>query len=193
MRTLRTVRFRKPAPEIIAIGGTPEKRDAQNRLIVPVYSEFFTALKDNMMQTNAMFDSLKQEIEASVSPYPVDEKIVLSVYGSSEQCGDDMREGAIIGFRKYIYGCMRRTSKACSAHFFSFLTAFLTGVLIELCLYCWFPNALPTWIGNTLEIIAWAFVWQFAVYVAFEYRSERNEIRRLEQILRIEYMFRHDE
>ena len=191
MRTLRTVRFRKSTPEIYAIGGTPEKRDAQNRLIVPVYSGFFTALKDNMMQTNVMFDSLKQEIEASVSPYPVDEKIVLSVYESSEQCDDDTREGAIIGFKKYIYGCMRRASKVCGAHFYTFLTACLIGILIELCLYAWFPNFLPEWIGNMLEIIAWVFVWQFVGYLFFEFANERKTVRRLDQILHIEYVFHH--
>lgn len=191
MRTSRTVRFRTPKEEIYTTGGFPEKRDAQNRLIVPVYSEVFSSLRDNMMHTNAMFDLLKQEIDASIAPYPIDEEIVLSVYESSDQCAEGTREGAIIGFKSYICGCRRRTSKLCRIHFFTFLTAFLIGVLIELCLYCWFPNLLPEWIGNTLEIVAWAFVWQFAVYLAFEYASERKEVKRLDQILHIEYVFHH--
>lgn len=189
MRTFKTITFNKPKDNIAAIGAA--KRDAQNRLVVSVYSGFFSSLTDNVMCTNVMFDTLKREIDASISPYSVKENIVLNVYESSAAPAPDAWESTLVGFQKYITVYRERKKATLKAHLTTFTLLFLCGVLIEFLIYGAFPQALPLWIANTLDIIAWVFVWQFAAYMAFEFAKERKGIQRLSQILQIEYQFKH--
>ena len=191
LKSIRTV-FRPKSGEepAVAISSTA-KRDAQGRLVVPVYSGFFSSLTENVMCTNVMFDSLKKEIDASVMPYSAGEDILLTVYESSEKATEDVRESVIVGFRRYLAACRQRAESALKKHLFVFFVMFLAGVLIEFFLYGAFPDLLPLWIANSLDIVAWVFIWQFAAYLAFEFVSEIRQIRRISQLIRIEYVFRH--
>ena len=190
MRTSRTVIFSRIKDDSIAAAGTA-KRDAQNRLVVPVYSAFFSSLTDNVMCTNAMFDALKKEIDASVSPYSVKERIVLTVYESSAASAPDVRESVLIGFRRYVGAYLQKKKATLKMRLITFTGLFLLGVLLEFLIYEVFPGILPLWIANTLDIIAWVFVWQFAAYMVFEFAKERKGIKRLSQILQTEYRFKH--
>ena len=188
MRTSRTVTLNALS------GGVPTynaKRDKAGNLVVPLYSGFFSSLTDNVMCTNTMFDGLYREITSSVSLYPLKESILLNVYESSQTANDDVRESVLVGFRKYIMQFRQKAITGFRTHLVLFSLLFVIGVLMELLMYGVFPGVLPLWIENTLDIVAWVFVWQFAAYMAFEFAKEIKAIRRFNQILNIQFVFRH--
>lgn len=191
MRTSRTVKSSQLPDYFSAKAPSDAKRNEQNRLIVPVYSEFFSGLTDNVMYTNSMFENLKKEIDDSVSLYSSKEDIVLTVYESSSVSDENIRESALIGFKKYIQLNKQKAVSRLKTHLFTFLLFFVIGVLMEYLLYGAFPAALPGWVESTLDVFACVFVWQFVAYMAFEFEREITNIRRFTQILRMEFVFRH--
>lgn len=165
------------------------KPDGKNKLVVPVYSGFFSSLENNVMCTNAAYDELRDEIDASIQPYSTKKDIVLAVYESSD-ADSDVRESVLMGFERYIAHYKKRESFELKLHFSLFLSLFIIGVLIEFLLYETFADMIVDWIVNTLDIFAWVFIWQFAEYLAFDFAKEIKNVNRLKQILRIEYVFK---
>ena len=167
------------------------KRDSQGRLVVPFYSRFFSSLSENVMCSNAMYNELKEEIEASVCIIPASERVVLTVYESSPFSDDSTRESVLIGFRKYIARYSEMKNSMLRRSFITFLLLALFGVLTEFLNYNVFLNALAEWVCNLIDVSATVLIWQFVAYLAFEFSQERKYIRRLKQIMQAEYAFRH--
>ena len=187
MRTSRTINFHNytdPSGKI----KDPKRKDG--KLSVPMYSGFFSSVTDNVMCTNAMYGNLQKEIESTLYLYPEKEDVLLTVYESSA-ANDDTKESIVVGFRKYVAMCLDRAKSSLKLHLIVFTALCVIGVLIEFFMYGAFPDLLPVWVQNVLDIVAWVFVWQFAAYMAFEFLKEIKVIQRLDQILHISFVFRH--
>ena len=186
MRTSRTIDFSK--------SDEPKKKKSMRhpggKLSIPMFSGFFSALTDNVMCTETMYGSLQTEIEGTLSVYSEKEPVLLTVYESSSS-SEETKESVLIGFKKHIVQCLNRAKNTFKLHLITFAALCAIGVVLEFLLYGAFPGALPLWVQNVLDIVAWVFVWQFAAYMAFEFIKEIRTIRRLDQILHIEYIFRH--
>ena len=188
MRTSRSIDFHKFTP-----GGTRRPGNIRyqgNRMSIPLFSDFFSSVTDNVMCTNAMYGNLYKEIESTLSVYSEKEPVSLTVYESSSS-GEDLKESIVVGFRKYITQCVDRAKSSFKMHLITFTALCVIGVLIEFLLYGAFPDFLPLWLQNVLDIVAWVFVWQFAAYMAFEFVKEIKTISRLRQIQQAEFIFRH--
>ena len=187
MRTLRAIDFQK----FTASAGKPDKiKRKGDRLSIPMFSDFFSSVTDNVMCTNTMYGNLQKEAESALSVYSEKEAVSLTVYESSA-ADDGIKESIVIGFRKYIMQSIRRAVNSFKMHLITFTSLCAIGVLIEYLLYGAFPDFLPLWLNNVLDIVAWVFVWQFAAYMAFEFIKEIKNIRRLRQIFDAEFVFRH--
>ena len=187
MRTSRTIDFGKNT-------GSPGKAETikyrGDRLSIPMFSDFFSPVSGNIMCTNTMYGNLQKEIENTLSVYPENKPVSFTVYESSSS-GEDVRESIVIGFKKYIFQSILRAKRSFKWHLITFTAMCAIGVLIEFLLYGAFPEFLPLWLQNVLDIIAWVFVWQFAAYMAFEFFKEIKAIRRLRQIHQATFLFRH--
>ena len=115
--------------------GVAVKRDERGRLVVPVYSGFFSSLTDNVMCTNAMFEMLKKEVDSSVAPYSPKEEIVLTVFESSSGSDEDVKESVLVGFRRYITFYRKKAVSELRTHLLLFTLMFAVGVLMEFLLY----------------------------------------------------------
>ena len=191
MRTSRTIDFKKIFDKKEVSMVTTTKRDKDGRIIVPLYSDFFSSLTDNVMCTNAMFQSLHDEINVSISPYNRKEQIVLDIYESSETESESVRESVLVAFRKYIFHYIKMARTELIKRTILFLTVALVGAAAEFLLYGLFPDTVVLWLNTVIDIVAWSFVWQFSSYMAFEFIGEIKNINRLKQILFIEYKFIH--
>ncbi len=189
-RISRTIRFSRLSDISVASTVNSQRRDKLGRLIVPLYSQFFSTLSENVMFSNKMFQGLYEEIEASLCVYSTEEQIVLTVYESSASSDDSIRESALIGFKKYIQQYLKRKISMLKHSFVTFLSFALLALLIEFFNYNVFFNILPEWICNLIDVSATVLIWQFVAYLAFEFSQERKTIRRLRQISKIEYVFR---
>ena len=191
MRNARTVDFSH-----VSRGGRSNadqacKLDEEGRLVVSLYSDFFSSLTDNVMCTNAMFENLKKEIEGSVALYAAKSRIALTVYESSKTADDDVREIVMAGFKKYIAQYKARAYSTLKWNTLTFLAIAVIGILLEYFLYQLFPDVFPVWISNLLDIAATVMIWEFVAFIAFEFSREVAGIRRLNQILDVKYTFRH--
>ena len=187
MRVSRTIDFHNNSG-VAAKAKNIKRRNG--KVSVSMYSDFFSSLDDKVMCTNAMFGNLQKEIESTILPYSEKEPISLTVYESSA-CSDDTKESVVIGFKKYITQCLERARITFQRHMIVFSLLCAVSLLLEFLLYEVFPGLLHVWIQNVLDIVAWVFEWQFAAYMAFESVKEIKAIRRFDQILQIEYIFRH--
>lgn len=190
-KTSRTVNFSRLWDTPTANVTDSVRRDSQGRLIVPFYSKFFSSLSENVMCSNAMFNEFKEEIEASLCVYPRNEQIVVTVYESSSRTDDSTRESVLVGFKKYIIQYSEMKIAVLKRSFVSFLLLALFGMLVEFLNYSIFPDVLPGWICNLIDVSATVLIWQFVAYLAFEFSQERKYIQRLRQIVQGEYVFRH--
>ena len=166
------------------------RKDKCGRIIVPLYSQFFSSLTNDMLYTNNMFEDLKREITMSISAYSPKEKIHLSIYESSK-VDDDIRESALIGFKRYISIYYKKMIAFTQKYLFSFLILAFVGIISIYLVHNVFSNLLSEWIRYLLDIISTVFVWEFVSYLAFEFPKSISDIARLKQILQIEYTFRH--
>ena len=185
MRISRTVNFQN-----IYSFGKKKRVNRQGQISVPMYSDFFSSLRDTVMCTNTTFSNLHREIDSTLSTYSEKASVVITVYESSS-CSDDTKESVLVGFRKYIARCLARARASFRLHLIMFTALAAVGVLLEFLLYGAFPELLPTWALNVVDIVAWVFVWQFAAYMAFEFVKEIKTIRRFDQILHLKYTLRH--
>lgn len=190
-RISRTIHFSRLSENTVASTVDSQRRDKLGRLIVPLYSRFFSTLSDNVMYSNAAFHALYEEIEASLCVYSINEQIVLTVYESSASSDGSMRETVLIGFKKYIHQYLKRKTAMLKHSFFTFLSFALLAILIEYLNYTVFSNALSEWVCNLIDVSATVLIWQFVAYLAFEFSQEKKAIRRLKQISQMEYVFRH--
>lgn len=187
MRTSRTIDFHKYTDSSAKVKNPKRK---EGKLSVPMYSGFFSSVTDNVMCTNAMYGNLYKEIESTLYLYSEKEDVLLTVYESSLS-NDDTKESIVVGFRNYVAKCLDRAKSALRLHLIMFTALCAIGVLIEFFMYGIFPDLLPLWLQNVLDIVAWVFVWQFAAYMAFEFLKEIKGIQRLGQMLHISFVFRH--
>lgn len=190
-RTSKTLDFSRLFGSFTASTTDSVRRDAQGRLIVPLYSSFFSSITKNVMCSNVMFQAFMEEIKASLSVYSTEERVLLTVYESSDSADDDTRESVLVGFKKYAAQYLKRKSALLNRSFLSFMLLALFGVLIEYLTYNVFPGVLSEWICNLIDISATVLIWQFVAYMAFDFSQSLKSIRRLRQILQIEYVFRH--
>lgn len=182
MRIFRTIKASE-------LSDRKRRKDGVQRVLL--YSGFFSSVKNNIMCTNAMYETLLKEITGSLAPYSEKDSIELAVYHSSS-ASDDVRESVLVGFRKYVDRLKRMASSRIKFHFSLFFGIFALGVLIEFLLYGG-VLALPEWINNVFDIVAWVFVWQFAAYMTFEFSKEKRQADRLQQIENIAYDFTYFE
>lgn len=187
----RTIDFNEIIQDVTAGIEETDKRDKDGRIVIPLYSSFFSSLSSNIMCTNAMFESLKQEIVTSISMYSTKERIVLSIYESSNNIGSDIRDGVLIGFKKYINQSKKKAILKTKKYFFSFLSLALLGMLILHIFYNKFPNMLSTWGYKISDIASTVLIWEFVTYLAFEFPKEITNILRLRQISQITFTFKH--
>ena len=173
--------------DLLTLNNAKQKED---RLSVPMYSDFFSSLTDNVMCSNNMYDSLQKEIESTLSVYSEKKSVTLAVYESSSSSADT-KESVVIGFRKYIAQCLDRAKASLKMHLLTFTFLAAVAVGIEYLVYGVYSDYLAIWVQNSLNIVAWVFGWQFAVYMTFEFFKEIKAIRRLDQILNIEFVFNH--
>lgn len=191
MRNARTVNFSRLFGKTGASTGRAFRRDGEGRLVVPLYSKLFSSLTENVMCTNAMFESFKEEIEDSIALYPAKERISLMIYESSEAADDSVREIVLIGFKKYITQYKEKSVAQLKLNALTFLGIAVIGILLEYFLYSVFPDAFSEWIYSLLDITATVLIWEFVAFLAFEFTKEVAAIRRLSQILDIKFIFRH--
>ncbi len=190
-RTSKTVDFSRFLGAFTASTTDSVRRDAQGRLIVPLYSRFFSSISENVMCSNVMLKEFMEEIEASLNVYSTDERVLLTVYESSDSADDETRESVLVGFKKYAAQYLKRKTAMLHRSFLSFLLLALFGVLIEFLNYNVFAGILSEWVCNLIDISATVLIWQFVAYLAFDFSQALKDIQRLKQILQIEYVFRH--
>lgn len=190
-RTSRTIDFSRLSDVFIASTTDSVKRDDQGRLVVPLYSKFFSSLSENVMCSNAMLHEFLEEIEASLCVYSTNEKVILTVYESSDSADESTLESVLVGFKKYVVQYLKMKTARLKRGFVSFLLLALFGVLVEYLDYIVFPGLLPEWVCKLIDISGTVLIWQFVAYLAFDFSQERKIIRRFRQILQIEYVFRH--
>ena len=167
------------------------RRKHGGRAVVSMYSDFFSRVTGNMMVTANMYELLNTEIQSVIYSYSVKENILLRVYENSPSATELNMEGILVGFHRFLAANRKKAEHDLKVRFFGAFLAFVIGILMEYLLYGVSGLILPEWIRASLDIIAWVLVWQFAAYVAFDMVSEIRKIRRLAQIERIEYEFRH--
>ncbi len=187
MRTSRSIEFYKYTD---SSGKVKKAKHRGNRLSIPMFSEFFSSVTDNIMCTNTMYSNLQKEIGSALSVYSEKEPVSLTIYESSSS-SEETKESILIGFKKNITQCIYRAKITFKMHLITFSALCAIGILTEFLLYGAFPDSLPLWLQNVLDIVAWVFVWQFAAYMAFEFIKEIKVIRRLKQIQQAEFIFRH--
>lgn len=190
-RTSKTVDFSRLLGSFTASTTDSVRRDAQGRLIVPLYSRFFSSISDNVMCSNIMLKEFMEEIEASLSVYSANEQVLLTVYESSDSADENTRESVLVSFKKYAAQYLKRKTALLNRSFLSFLLLALFGILIEFLNYNVFSGILSEWVCNLIDISATVLIWQFVAYLAFDFSQALKDIRRLKQILQIEYVFRH--
>ena len=66
MRTSRSIDFHKFSGSSGKVNNTKHRR---SKLSVPMYSDFFSSVTDNVMCTNTMYGSLQKGIESTLSVY----------------------------------------------------------------------------------------------------------------------------
>ncbi len=186
MRISRTVDFRSSESSAKA----KKVKRKGGKISASMYSAFFSSLNDTVMCTNAMFGDLQKEIESTILPYSEKEPIALTVYEAAT-CSNDTKESVLIGFNKYISQRLANAKWIFKKHIITFSALCAVSAVLEFLIYAALPGILPLWIRNMCDIVCWVFVWQFAAFMAFEFAKELRAIRRFNQILNIEYSFRH--
>lgn len=186
MRTSRTVELNES--DEIVIGRRKSNRGPQK---VAIYSDFFSRLSDNVMYTNYMFDKLLTEVKGSLALYSTKDDITLTVFESSAEQDESIQESAIIGFRKYVSDLKAVEKTRMLNHFFFFFGFCLVGVILAYLRFEVLQDILPVWVDSLLDITVCVIVWQFVAYLAFEFKNELRNIRRLDQIAKIQFTFRH--
>ena len=170
--------------------GAPHRRDAQGRLHAALYSALFSESAHRPLWSNAMFKSLKNDIEDAIQFISTKEKVVLDIYETGVSTELD-RERALIGFRKYMNENQRGTKKELASHLTTFTVFLLIGVAFILYLFAADTAWMPDWCFQLVNIIANVFIWQFVGYMAFQFPIERKALSRIRQILSVEYEFHH--
>lgn len=164
-------------------------RDEDGRMHVPCYTSFFSEMNGTVMRSYSDYANFRKEINASLEPFKVQDPVVIDVFELTPSTEFD-RETATIGFRKYISACYsiaRRDFIRRQLLFFSFL---IIGIVIITMLYGVLSDLLPPWLFYCIETIGTVFIWQFAGYVVFERHSERKNLIRLKQMIKLEFDFK---
>lgn len=164
-RTSKTVDFSRLLGAFTASTTDSVRRDAQGRLIVPLYSRFFSSISDNVMCSNIMLKEFMEEIEASLSVYSANEQVLLTVYESSDSADENTRESVLVSFKKYAAQYLKRKTALLNRSFLSFLLLALFGILIEFLNYNVFAGILSEWVCNLIDISATVLIWQFVAYL----------------------------
>lgn len=167
------------------------KRDENGKIHVAVFSKVFSEANEHLLTSNSMYANLLADVKPCFEPYPTKENIVLEVYETKES-DDFVRESVVIGFRRYVSGCLKSLCDELRNRIILFSSFLLIGVFVEILIFGILPeNAMPEWLSQTLHIFASLFIWQFGGYVAFEFLGESKKISRFKQIQKADIAFKH--
>lgn len=165
-------------------------RDPLGKVHVAMYSKLFSESAVLPLWSNSMYQSLRYDIENSIDLFNTREKIMMDIYETGESTDLD-RERALIGFHKYMKDCYLGSKRQNTAHLLLFLVFLLLGLALIFLLYSLCPQWIPQWIFILMDTVAAVFIWQFVGYMAFEYPVERKKMRRIRQIIGLEFTFHH--
>lgn len=165
-------------------------RAKDGRVHIAMHSNIFSEVKHNLIASNSMYADLLNDIQASVEPYSTKEKITIDLY-ETEKTDEFTKDSVIVGFRKYVNGCLYSLRKQHLFRFSLFGSFLLIGILIEFILYgvIGYGN-MSDWVFKSIEVLGTLFIWQFGGYLAFEFLGEMKNIYRYKQALEIEFNVR---
>ena len=159
------------------------------KINVPMFSDFFSRCEKNPLCTNGMYEAFKREVIASVELYKPRQELTLVIY-ENEPASDLSHEMTLVGFRKYVSLCYKKQKKTLLKRsiLFSFLALVGVGCIC-------FANTigvslLDTWINRCIENLGCVFLWNFLGYFSFEFMGEKRELDRVQQLYKMEYLFR---
>lgn len=169
-------------------------RDKDGKVHVAMTTNIFSDVSKTLLASNSMLAGLLSDVQPCVEPYSTKEKIVLDIYETTES--DELsRQTVILGFKKYVNGCLYGQYKQHMGRFFLFFSFLVIGVLIEVLLYAFLSvdgsATIPWWIFKSVEVLASLFIWQFGGYLAFEFLGEKKNINRYKQIANCEFNIKH--
>lgn len=165
------------------------RRDEHGRIHVPLYSNLFTSMGENILCTNSMYANLRNDIQVSVDIYPPDEKITLDVFEPG-QSSDFDRERVILGFRRYINACYSNFRREHRTRLLLFSAFLFIGVFIIFAKYVLISSNTATWIGACMETTGCLFIWQLMGYLAFTLPGEIRMLKRYYQLLNLDFSFK---
>ena len=169
-----------------------EPKKANNddgKVHVAMFSDFFTSYEKNPLYTNGMYEGFKEEILSSIELYRANEDIKLLVY-ESEPTDELTHEIVTAGFNKYINQCMRKQFNYLLNRTIIFSSFSLFGVLCIVFATSNIATNYAPWLVSCINNMGCVFLWNFLGYFAFEFFGDRRNLKRLKQILIIEYTYR---
>lgn len=189
MQDFRNFYVQRVKERIEAGTGAIFRLDENKKAHVALYSHFFTQLSGNFLCTNKMYRELETDIANSVGLINADKRIVMDIYEPKES-NELNREVAIAGFRRYLKAGLEVESKRFRRRMYVFIACLLIGIVLEVLLYGLDLSLLPEWVDSCVDIVATVFVWQFVGFMAYEHRSDRMRLKRMRQMIAMEYTFR---
>ena len=172
-----------------AVFRSSKHRSADGRIHVPLYSDVFSNLKDNTLCTNAMYASLKSDIENSISMFRTDEKLTVNVF-VSDSPSDFNCQRAILGFRRYMKACHFGYFRENLSNFMLFLIFLIAGLVLQYLLHVVHIFADREFLRSLTDTLSGIFIWQFIGFVAFQLIGVVRTLKRMKQIENIEFSFK---
>lgn len=177
--------------ENITLETVRSRRDKNGRTVLPMYSDFFSHATGKMMVTANQYEFLHKEIGSVIEACSTKERILLNVYVDSETATELDMEGLIVGFRRYISANRRRMIQLLKKRFAGTFLFFFIGIILKYLSLEIEWIASHTVAGYISDILTELLIWQFAAFVAIDLFGELRKIRRLAQIEKIEFSFKH--
>lgn len=164
------------------------RRDDTGRIHAALYSDFFTGNSGQIMRSNYDYARFKDEIAATIEPYSPGEDIVIDIYEPAES-DEFVRDAALLGFRRYVGACYAGSRKLYLRHMIAMLASLVIGLLVVY-LMSLLPIADKPVIQYLLETIASVLVWQCVGYLAYNREGEARQMKRLGQMMQLEFTYK---
>ena len=164
------------------------KHDEKGRIHAALYSDFFTGNSGQIMRSNYDYARFKDEIAATIEPYSPGEDIVIDIYEPAES-DEFVRDAAVIGFKRYIGACYAGSRKMYLRHLFAMIASLIVGLLLVL-LMSLLPVEDKPLVVYLFETVSAVLAWQCVGYLVYNRDGEERQVRRLEQMMRLEFTYK---
>ena len=165
------------------------KRDENGRIHTPLYSSFFADSDGLIMRSNYDYGLFRDELLATVEPYSPKENVVVDLFETSDS-DPIVREATVLGFKRFVSACYSAKKRLYRRHLIMMLISLVIGIISVYTAWTYKFDAFPL-ATYLLETVAAVLLWQCIGYFAYSRDAEIIMLRRLAQILRLEFNFRH--